>query len=110
MFLKDVILFSIKEHLMKFNTQKRTTCFERLTLICWRFLLLFVNSLTLYLHLTSAENLKDLAGTRVVKTKRRVKLKWKKAPSLKNLSLIYYPKVYPYLDQIFFVNFSSGKG
>ena len=26
-----------------------------------------------------------------------------------NLSLIYYIEVYPYLDQILFVNFSSGK-
>ena len=65
---KDVI-FSIKEHLMKFNTQKRTTCFERQTLIWSRFLIFFVNSLTLYLHLTSTKNPKDLAGTRGLKSK-----------------------------------------
>ena len=58
--------------LTKFNTQKNY--FERRTLISSRFLLFFVNILTLYLHLTSTKNLKDLAGTRELKTKGRVKL------------------------------------
>ena len=33
----------------------------------------------------------------------------KKVPSEKNLSLVYHIEVYSYLDQILFVNFSSGK-
>ena len=53
--------------------------------------------------------LKDLSGTRELKTKSRVKLQRKKLPSDKNLSLMYYIEVCPYLDQVFFVNFSSGK-
>ena len=93
---------------MKFNTKKKTY-FERRTLIWSRFLLFFVNILTLYLHLTSTKNLKDLSGTRKLKTKSRVKLQQKKAPSNKNLSLMYYIEVYPYLDQVFFVSFSSRK-
>ena len=54
--VKDVISFYITEHLMKFNVKK--TYFESQTLIWSRFLLFFVNSLTL--HLTSTKNLKDL--------------------------------------------------
>ena len=53
--------------------------------------------------------LKDLSGTRELKAKSRVKLQRKKVPFDKNLSLMYYIEVYPYLDQVFFVNFSSGK-
>ena len=107
--LKDVISFYITEHLTKFNTQKKKeTYFERRTLIWSRFLIFFVNSLTLYLRLTSTKNVNDLAGTRGLKTKSRVKLQWKKVPSGKNLSLIYYIEVYQYLDQILLVNFSSG--
>ena len=53
--------------------------------------------------------LKDLSGTRELKTKSRVKLQRKKVPFDKNLSLMYYIEVYPYLGQVFFVNFSSGK-
>ena len=53
--------------------------------------------------------LKDLSGTRELKTKSRVKLQRKKVPFDKNLSLMYYIEVYPYLDRVFFVNFSSGK-
>ena len=49
---------------MKFNTQKKTY-FKHQTLIQSRFLLFFVNILTLYLHLTSKK----------LKTKGRVKLK-----------------------------------
>ena len=58
---------------MKFNTQKKVY-FEDRAFIWSRFLLFFVKSLTLYLHLTSTKNLKDLAGTRGLKTKSRVKL------------------------------------
>ena len=53
--------------------------------------------------------LKDLSGTRELKTKSRVKLQRKKVLFDKNLSLMYYIEVYPYLDRVFFVNFSSGK-
>ena len=56
--VKDVISFYITEHLMKFNAKK--TYFESQTLIWSRFLLFFVNSLALYLHLTSTKDLKDL--------------------------------------------------
>ena len=58
---------------MKFDTQEKTY-FERQTLMRLRFLLLFVNILTLYLHLTSTKNLKNLAGTHGLKIKSRVKL------------------------------------
>ena len=94
---------------MKFNTKKKKTYFECGTLIWSRFLLFFVNILTLYLHLTSTKSLKDLSSTRELKTKSRVKVQWKKVPSYKNLSLMYYIEIYPDLDQIFFINFSSGK-
>ena len=109
---EDVKSFSITEHLMKFNTQKekkKRPYFEHRTLIWPRFLLFFVNSLTLYLHLKSSNNLKDLAGTRGLKTKTRVNLTWKKVPSDKDWSLLYSIEVYPYLDQILFVNFSLRK-
>ena len=59
--------------------------------------------------LTSTKDLKDLAGTRKLKTKNRVKLQRKKVPFDKTLSLMYYIEVYPYFGQVFFVNFSSGK-
>ena len=58
---------------MTFDTQEKTY-FERQTLMRLRFLLLFVNILTLYLHLTSTKNLKDYAGTHGFKIKSRVKL------------------------------------
>ena len=53
--------------------------------------------------------LKDLSGTRELKTKSRVKLQRKSLPFDKNLSLMYYIEVYPYLGQVFFLIFSSGK-
>ena len=61
------------------------------------------------MQLTSTKNLEDFAGTRGLKIKSREKLQWKKVPSEKNLSLVYHIEVYSYLDQILFVNFSSGK-
>ena len=69
----------------------------------------FSITLTLYLHLTSTKNLNDVAGTRGLKTKSRVNLQWKKVPSDKNLPLICYIEVYPYLDRILCVNYSSRK-
>ena len=99
------------EHLMKFNTQKNKEHFILNIELLYNqdSFYFFVNSLTLYLHLTSKKNLWDLEGTGGLKTKSRVKFQWKKVPSKKNLLLIYYIKVYPYLHQILFVSFSSGK-
>ena len=62
---------------MKFNTQKKTY-FKHQTLIQSRFLLFFVNILTLYLHLTTTKNVKDISGIRELKTKSRVKLQLEK--------------------------------
>ena len=63
MLYKDVILFSIIEYLMKFNTEKKQLI-----------LIIELLSLTLYLHLASTKNLEDLTGTRRLKPKSRVKL------------------------------------
>ena len=90
------------EHLMKFNTQKKKEHFILNIELLYNqdSFYVFVNSLTLYLHLTSKKILWDLEGTRGLKTKSRVKFQWKKVPFKKNLLLIYYTKVYPYLHQI----------
>ena len=54
---------------MKFNTQKKLILNVELLYDQDSFYIL-----TLHLHLTSKKNLKDLAGTRELKTKGRVKL------------------------------------
>ena len=62
------------EHLMKFNTQKKKQLILNIELLYNQdSFYCFVNSLTLYLHLSSNKSLWDLAGTRGLKTKRRVK-------------------------------------
>ena len=74
MLYKDVISFSITEHLMKFITQKIQLILIVELLYDHNIPLIFVNSLTLYLYLASTKNLQDLTGTRELKTKSRVKL------------------------------------
>ena len=74
MLYKDVISFSITEHLMKFITQRIQLILIVELLYDHNIPLIFVNSLTLYLHLASTKNLQDLTGTRELKTKSRVKL------------------------------------
>ena len=75
MLYKDVTLFSITEHLMKFNTKKNQLILNIKLLYDQDSFYFFVNSLTLYLHLTSTKNLWDLAGTRGIKTKNKVSMK-----------------------------------
>ena len=70
--LKDVISFYITEHLTKFNTQKKRKLILNVELLYDQDSLYFL--LTLYLRLTSTKNVNDLAGTRRLKTKSRVKL------------------------------------
>ena len=94
---------------MKFTTQIKKTYFVSRTLLWSRFLLFFVHILkcfifALYLHLTFAKNLQDLAGTRGLKTKSKAPMK---KGSVGQEFVTYV--LYWYLDQIFFVKFSSGK-
>ena len=75
MLYKDVILFSITEHLKKFNTKKTQLILNIKLLYDQDSFYFFVNSLTLYLHLTSTKNLWDVEGTRGIKNKSKVPVK-----------------------------------
>ena len=64
------------------------------TLMWLRLLLSFVNTLTLYLHLTSTHNLKDLAGTRgkpkIEKNSNQQMFRLKRIYHLQIITVIYY--------------------